>query len=110
MTSVLVSPDGKYEYEAAHGTVMRHYYEHLKGNPTSTNSVASIFAWTGAIARRGELDGTPDVVAFAKKLEDVVISTIEGGVMTKDIALIAEPRPGSHVMTEEFIDAVAKRL
>ena len=71
MTSVLVSPDGKYEFEAAHGTVMRHYYEHLKGNPTSTNSVASIFAWTGAIARRGELDGTPEVVAFAKKLEAV---------------------------------------
>ena len=69
MTSVLVSPDGKYVYEAAHGTVMRHYYEHLKGNPTSTNSVASIFAWTGAIARRGELDGTPDVVKFAQKLE-----------------------------------------
>jgi isocitrate dehydrogenase len=110
MTSVLVSPDGKYEYEAAHGTVMRHYYEHLKGNPTSTNSVASIFAWTGAIARRGELDGTPDVVAFAQKLESVVIGTIERGVMTKDIALIAEPRPARHVLTEEFIDAVAQGL
>lgn len=110
MTSVLVSPDGKYEYEAAHGTVMRHYYEHLKGNPTSTNSVASIFAWTGAIARRGELDGTPDVVAFARKVEDTVIRTIEGGVMTKDLASIAEPRPGRHALTAEFIDAVAKQL
>ena len=111
MTSVLVSPDGKYEYEAAHGTVMRHYYEHLKGNPTSTNSVASIFAWTGAIARRGELDGTPEVVEFfARKLESVVLKTIEGGVMTKDLAAIAEPRPGSHALTEEFIDAVAKGL
>jgi len=110
MTSVLVSPDGKYEYEAAHGTVMRHYYEHLKGNPTSTNSVASIFAWTGAIARRGELDGTPEVAAFARKLEDVVIRTIEGGVMTKDLAAIAEPRPGKHALTGEFIDAVARQL
>jgi isocitrate dehydrogenase len=110
MTSVLVSPDGKYEYEAAHGTVMRHYYEHLKGNPTSTNSVASIFAWTGAIARRGELDGTPEVVAFAKKLEEVVVKTIEGGVMTKDLAAIAEPRPAKHALTGEFIDAVAKQL
>ncbi len=110
MTSVLVSPDGKYEFEAAHGTVMRHYYEHLKGNPTSTNSVASIFAWTGAIARRGELDGTKDVADFAQRLESVVISTIEDGVMTKDLALIAEPRPGKHALTEEFIDEVARRL
>ena len=83
MTSVLVSPDGKYVYEAAHGTVMRHYYEHLKGNPTSTNSVASIFAWTGAIARRGELDKTPEVVAFARRLEEIVIGTVEGGVISR---------------------------
>jgi len=110
MTSVLVSPDGKYEFEAAHGTVMRHYYEHLKGNPTSTNSVASIFAWTGAIARRGELDGTPEVVEFCRRLESVVLKTIEGGVMTKDLAAIAAPRPGSYALTEEFIDAVAKGL
>ena len=110
MTSVLVSPDGKYEYEAAHGTVMRHYYEHLKGKPTSTNSVASIFAWTGAISRRGELDGTPDVVAFAKKLESAVIRTIESGLMTKDLAAIAEPRPEKHALTREFIDAVANQL
>jgi isocitrate dehydrogenase len=110
MTSVLISPEAKYVYEAAHGTVMRHYYEHLKGNPTSTNSVASIFAWTGAIARRGELDGTPEVVAFAKKLESVVVDIIEGGVMTKDLAAIAEPKPATFARTEEFIDAVAKKL
>ena len=108
MTSVLVSPDGNYEYEAAHGTVMRHYYEHLKGNQTSTNSVASIFAWTGAIARRGELDGSPEVVEFCRRLESVVLKTIEGGIMTKDLAAIAEPRPGRYAHTEEFIDAVAK--
>jgi len=110
MTSVLVSPEGKYVYEAAHGTVMRHYYEHLKGNPTSTNSVASIFAWTGAIARRGELDKTPEVAAFAKKLESVVIKTIEDGIMTKDLAAIAEPKPAKYTLTEEFIDAVSKKL
>jgi len=110
MTSVLVSPEGTYVYEAAHGTVMRHYYEHLKGNPTSTNSVASIFAWTGAIARRGELDKTPEVVAFAKNLEAVVVNIIETGVMTKDLAAIAEPKPTKYALTEEFIDAVAKKL
>ena len=110
MTSVLVSPEGKYVFEAAHGTVMRHYYEHLKGNPTSTNSVASIFAWTGAIARRGELDKTPDVVAFAKNLEATVIDVIEGGVMTKDLAAIAEPKPARYATTEEFIDIVSKKL
>jgi len=110
MTSVLVSPEGKYVYEAAHGTVMRHYYEHLKGNPTSTNSVASIFAWTGAIARRGEMDGTPEVVSFARRLEDLVIATIEQGVMTKDLASIAEPRPSKYALTEEFLDTLAARL
>jgi isocitrate dehydrogenase len=110
MTSVLVSPDGQYEFEAAHGTVMRHYYEHLKGNPTSTNSVASIFAWTGALARRGELDGTPEVVAFCRRLEEAVVMTIEGGVMTKDLAVIADPRPAAYAQTGEFIDAVAQRL
>lgn len=110
MTSVLVSPDGKYEFEAAHGTVMRHYYEHIKGNPTSTNSVASIFAWTGAIAKRGELDSTPAVVEFAKGLEAAVIRTIEEGVMTKDLSVLAEPKPARYALTEEFIDAVAARL
>ena len=110
MTSVLVSPEGKYVYEAAHGTVMRHYYEHLKGNATSTNSVASVFAWTGAISRRGEMDNAPEVVAFARRLEKIVIELIEAGTMTKDLASIAEPRPGKHALTEEFLDAVAARL
>jgi len=110
MTSVLVSPDGKYEFEAAHGTVMRHYYEHLKGNPTSTNSIASIFAWTGALAKRGELDNTPEVVDFARIVESVVIETVENGTMTKDLMLIAEPKVGKFALTEEFIDAVAERL
>ncbi|HEY6011430.1 MAG TPA: NADP-dependent isocitrate dehydrogenase, partial [Nitrospirota bacterium] len=81
-----------------------------KGNPTSTNSVASIFAWTGAIARRGEMDGTPEVVDFSRKLETIVIKTIESGVMTKDLAAIANPKPGKHALTEEFIDHIATRL
>jgi isocitrate dehydrogenase len=110
MTSVLVSPDGKYEFEAAHGTVVRHYYEHLKGNPTSTNSIASIFAWTGALAKRGELDSTPEVVKFANTVESVVIETVESGIMTKDLMLISEPRVEKFALTEEFIDAVAERL
>jgi len=110
MTSVLVSPEGKYLYEAAHGTVVRHYYEHLKGNSTSTNSVASIFAWTGALARRGELDNTPQVAAFAQKIEATVIGAIEGGVMTKDLAAIVEPKVSSYAHTEEFINFVAARL
>ncbi len=110
MSSVLVSPDGKYEFEAAHGTVVRHYYEHLKGNPTSTNSIASIFAWTGALAKRGEMDDTPDVVNFARALEKAVIETAESGVVTKDLMLIAEPKISKYAHTEEFIDAVAERL
>lgn len=110
MTSVLVSPDGKFEYEAAHGTVTRHYYEHLKGNPTSTNSIASIFAWTGAIAKRAELDAIPDASALAKKIEDTVIQTVIDGIMTKDLMLIARPKVDKYVSTEEFIDEVAKRL
>jgi isocitrate dehydrogenase len=110
MTSVLVSPDGKFEFEAAHGTVVRHYYEHLKGNPTSTNSVASIFAWTGALAKRGQLDHTPDVAGFAEKLERTVIETVESGIMTKDLMLIADPPVTKYALTEEFIDAVAERL
>ncbi len=110
MTSVLVSPDGKYEYEAAHGTVTRHYYEHIKGNPTSTNSIASIFAWTGALAKRGELDGTPGVVSFAKTLEKVIIETVEGGIMTKDLMLIADPPVSKYSLTGEFIDTVAEKL
>ncbi len=110
MTSVLVSPRGVYEYEAAHGTVQRHYYRYLRGERTSTNSTATIFAWSGAIARRGELDGTPEVVEFAHRLEQAVIETIEGGVMTGDLARIAQPPPPRVADTEEFIDAIAARL
>src|SRR5512135_1485542 len=110
MTSVLVSPDGKYEFEAAHGTVVRHYYEHLKGNPTSTNSIASIYAWTGALGKRGEIDNTPEVVKFARTLEAVVIETVENGIMTKDLMLIAEPKVAGYARTEEFIEAVAEKL
>ncbi|WP_313579419.1 NADP-dependent isocitrate dehydrogenase [Lacrimispora sp.] len=110
MTSVLVSPDGDYEYEAAHGTVQRHYYKHLKGEETSTNSVATIFAWTGALRKRGELDGNAELAAFADKLEQATIDTIEAGEMTKDLALITTiPNPTS-LNSEEFIKAIAKRL
>ncbi len=110
MTSVLVSPEGQFEFEAAHGTVRRHYYEHLKGNPTSTNSVASIFAWSGGIKKRGELDHTPDVVRFGESLEKAVIDCIEAGVVTKDLVGLMDPRPASYQSTEGFIDAVADRL
>ena len=110
MTSVLVSPAGCFEYEAAHGTVQRHYYAHQKGEATSTNSTATIFAWTGALAKRGELDGTPELTAFAHQLEALVIETIESGVMTKDLAAIAQPRPATHATTEGFILAIAERL
>ena len=110
MTSVLVSPDGKYEFEAAHGTIVRHYYEHLKGHTTSTNSIASIFAWTGALAKRGEFDNTPEVVIFAERVERAVVETVEKGILTKDLMLIAEPRVEKFACTEEFIDAVAERL
>ncbi len=110
MTSVLVSPDGDYEYEAAHGTVQRHYYKHLKGEETSTNSVATIFAWTGALRKRGELDGNAELAAFADKLEQATIDTIEAGEMTKDLALITTiPNPIA-LNSEEFIKAIAKRL
>src|SRR6185503_11276489 len=110
MTSVLVSPDGVFEYEAAHGTVTKHYRQHQKGEPTSTNSTATIFAWTGALAKRGELDETPALVRFARQLEQAVIETIESGTMTKDLATIAEPRPAKHASTSEFIGAIAERL
>ena len=110
ITSVLVSPDGKYEFEAAHGTVRRHYYEHLKGNPTSTNPVASIFAWTGGIKKRGELDGTFEVVSFGDKVEKSVISCIEDGIVTKDLVPLMDPKPKGFESTEGFIDAVAARL
>jgi isocitrate dehydrogenase len=110
MTSVLVSPDGKFEYEAAHGTVRRHYYEHLKGNPTSTNPVASIFAWTGALRKRGELDRTPDVMAFADAIEQSVIECIESGIITKDLMALVTPKPAEHQTTDSFLAAVAAKL
>ncbi len=110
MTSVLVSPDGVYEYEAAHGTVQRHYYNHLKGMSTSTNSVATIFAWTGALRKRGELDSIPELCEFADKLERACIDTIENGVMTKDLYLISTLENKTQVDTEGFLRAVAARL
>ena len=110
MTSVLVSPEGAFEYEAAHGTVQRHYYRYLKGEKTSTNPVALIFAWTGALAKRGELDGTPDLMDFARRLEEATLDTIRGGIMTSDLARIASP-PAQQVLDSwQFIDAIAKRL
>jgi len=110
MTSVLVNPDGKYEYEAAHGTVTRHFRRHQRGERTSTNSVASIFAWTGGIGRRGQMDGTSEVAEFARQLEQSVLDTIEGGTMTGDLVpLTTTPQPRS-VDTWEFLDAVAARL
>ena len=111
MTSVLVSPDGKFEYEAAHGTVQDHYYRHLKGEETSTNPVATLFAWTGALAKRGELDGLPDLVAFTKKLERATLDTIESGTMTGDLVGLWQGEPPARaVTTGEFLAAVAARL
>ena len=110
MTSVLVSPDGVYEYEAAHGTVQRHYYKHLKGEKTSTNSVATIFAWSGALRKRGELDNTPDLVDFADKLEKATIKTIEDGVMTGDLAALSSIENKQTVDTETFLVEINKRL
>ena len=110
MTSVLVSPFGYYEYEAAHGTVTRHYYRHLKGEETSTNSMATIFAWTGALAKRGEMDGNQNLVDFAHKLERVSIQTIESGVMTKDLALLSSLENKKVVNTKDFILEIAQRM
>ncbi len=110
MTSVLVSPDGTYEYEAAHGTVQRHYYKHLKGEETSTNSVATLFAWTGALRKRGELDGLLDLVDFADKLEKATIKTIEDGIMTGDLYLLSNLENKKKVNTEEFLLAVGNTL
>lgn len=110
MTSVLVSPDGVYEYEAAHGTVQRHYYKHLKGEKTSTNSVATLFAWTGALRKRGELDELPELVKFADNLEKSTIQTIEEGVMTGDLAALSTLENKQKVDTEEFLLAVNERL
>ncbi len=108
MTSVLVSPDGVYEYEAAHGTVQRHYYKHLAGEETSTNSVATIFAWTGALRKRGELDDNKDLMSFADKLEKATIQTIEEGKMTKDLALITSMKDVTVLNSENFIKEIRK--
>ena len=110
MTSVLVSPEGYYEYEAAHGTVQRHYYKHLNGEETSTNSVATIFAWTGALRKRGELDSLPELMTFADNLEKACVDTIESGRMTKDLALITSLENVTVLNSEEFIKEIAKKL
>lgn len=110
MTSVLVSPDGCYEYEAAHGTVQRHYYKYLKGEPTSSNSVATIFAWSGALRKRGELDNLPDLVDFANRLEKATIDTIESGKMTGDLGAISTLENIKVLNSEEFIHEIAKHL
>ena len=110
MTSVLVSPDGIYEYEAAHGTVQRHYYKYLKGETTSTNSVATLFAWTGALRKRGELDNNPELCSFADKLEKATLATIEDGIMTGDLALLSSLENKTKVDTETFLVEVNKRL
>lgn len=110
MTSVLVSPTGVYEYEAAHGTVQRHYYKHLKGEETSTNSVATIFAWTGALRKRGELDNIPELMTFADKLEKATLGTIESGKMTKDLALITTLEDVTVLNSQDFIKAIKENL
>lgn len=110
MTSVLVSPDGVYEYEAAHGTVQRHYYAHLRGETTSTNPVATIFAWTGALRKRGEIDETPRLCEFASRLEKACISAIESGVMTKDLFAVSSLENKRSVTTDEFLSEIASRI
>ena len=110
MTSVLVSPDGKFEYEAAHGTVQRHYYRYLEGEKTSTNPIALIFAWTGALAKRAELDDTPELGDFARKLEKATLDLIEEGVMTGDLKALAEPAPKEILNSWDFIDRIAAKL
>ncbi|MDU2122465.1 MAG: NADP-dependent isocitrate dehydrogenase [Clostridium celatum] len=110
MTSVLVSPEGYYEYEAAHGTVQRHYYKHLKGEETSTNSMATIFAWTGALRKRGEFDENDELIAFADKLEKAALKTIEDGVMTKDLAMLTDLKEVKTVNTYEFIKEIRNRI
>jgi isocitrate dehydrogenase len=111
MTSVLVSPNGWFEYEAAHGTVQKHYYKHLKGEETSSNSMALIFAWSGGLRKRGEMDGTPEVIKFADKLEEAALATVENGIMTGDLLALAEKKASNKkVNTEGFIDAIAATL
>ncbi len=110
MTSILVSPNGEFEYEASHGTVQKHYYRYQKGEKTSTNPVALIFAWTGALAKRAEIDGTPELGDFAKKLEKATLDVIESGVMTGDLARLAEPKAAKVLNSWEFIEEIAKKL
>ena len=110
MTSVLVSPDGKYEYEAAHGTVTAHYYRYLKGEMPSTNSVATIFAWTGALRKRGELDEIPELCNFADKLEQACIETIESGVMTKSLSILSSIENKRIVDGKELLLCIKERL
>ena len=110
MTSVLVSPNGEFEFEASHGTVQKHYYRYLNGEKTSTNPVATIFAWTGALAKRGELDGTDELVAFSRNLEKAVLSTIQEGVMTGDLASLSVPPAKKILDSWEFIAAIKERL
>lgn len=111
MTSVLVSPRGHFEYEAAHGTVQKHYYQYLRGEETSSNPMAIIFAWSGCLRKRGEIDSTPDVVAFSERLEEAAIATVESGIMTGDLLLVATQNPlNKKVHTEAFIDAIAENL
>ena len=110
MTSVLVSPKGVWEYEAAHGTVQRHYYKYLKGEETSTNSIATIFAWSGALKKRGELDGLKELTEFGENLEKAVSDTVESGEMTKDLAVISRLKNIKTLNTENFIKAVRNRL
>lgn len=110
MTSVLVSPDGAFEYEAAHGTVTRHYYRHLKGEKTSTNPMATLFAWTGALRKRAELDDLPDLAAFADRVDRVSLELIESGVVTGDLKALIHEGEVKVVNTEEFLAAVAREL
>jgi isocitrate dehydrogenase len=110
MTSVLVSPTGQFEFEAAHGTVTRHYYNYLKGQETSTNPMATIFAWSGALAKRGEIDGNKELQEFGKKLEEACFDTLNSGVMTKDLILMAEGIETKQVNSPEFIKTIRTNL
>ncbi|MBR0437218.1 MAG: NADP-dependent isocitrate dehydrogenase, partial [Clostridia bacterium] len=110
MTSVLCSPDGKFEYEAAHGTVTRHYYKYLQGEETSTNPMATIYAWSGALRKRGEMDGLTDLVNFGNKLEEACVETLNDGIMTKDLVNLVEGQKPTAVNTIEFIRAIRARL
>jgi isocitrate dehydrogenase len=110
MTSVLCSPDGKFEYEAAHGTVTRHYYKYLEGEETSTNPMATIFAWSGALKKRGEMDGLEDLQDFACKLEEACIDTLNEGIMTKDLVGLVDGMEAKAVLTKDFIAAIRGHL